>query len=179
MTKFIAVALLSAIAVIPSDRASQQPAPVRRCRPGATGPPTRATPGERDDGEVRVQMNLRTDAGDSRWGFGVRLSELTGLPPAALSSTATNLQFSWTREAGTFRFSGSFDEGRGSGTYTFTTNPAFVSGMQSAGYRTLSTDDIVRLALHDVTQGFVRGLVAGRATRRFRSTISFACAFTG
>ena len=31
-----------------------------------------------DDGEPRVQFNLRTGAGDSRWGFGVRLRDLTG-----------------------------------------------------------------------------------------------------
>ncbi len=63
-----------------------------------------------DDGEPRVQFNLRTDAGDHRWGFGVRLRELTGFPSSALSSIATDVQFSWTREAGTFRFTGSFDE---------------------------------------------------------------------
>ncbi|HEX6217227.1 MAG TPA: hypothetical protein VFZ38_20480, partial [Vicinamibacterales bacterium] len=33
-----------------------------------------------NDGEPRIQFNLRTAAGDSRWGFGVRLRDLTGLP---------------------------------------------------------------------------------------------------
>ena len=37
-----------------------------------------------DDGEPRVQFNLRTGAGDSRWGFGVRLRDLAGLPSAAI-----------------------------------------------------------------------------------------------
>lgn len=46
-----------------------------------------------DDGETRVQFNLRTDAGDNRWGFGVRLGELAGFPAAALSSVATDVQF--------------------------------------------------------------------------------------
>ncbi len=71
---------------------------------------------------------------------------------------ANDVQFTWTREAGTFRFTGSFDQGRGSGTYTFTPDQAFVSNMANAGYRNLSTDDIVRLAVIDVTMAHVRGL---------------------
>ena len=73
-----------------------------------------------NDGQPRVQFNLRTSAGDSRWGFGVRLRELAGLPASAVSNMASDVQFSWTREAGTFRFTGTFDQGRGNGTYTFT-----------------------------------------------------------
>jgi hypothetical protein len=111
-----------------------------------------------DDGEPRVQFNLRTSAGDSRWGFGVRLRDLTGLPPAAVANVANDVQFSWTREAGTFRFSGSFDQGRGSGTYTFTQDQTFVNSMSAAGYKNLTTDDIVRLAMIDVTIAHVRGL---------------------
>ena len=130
-------------------------------RPAATGEsgrPTPATPGRDNDGEPRVQFNLRTAAGDSRWGFGVRLRDLAGLPPAAVANMANDVQFSWTREAGTFRFMGSFDQGRGSGTYTFTPDQAFVTNMGNAGYRNLSSDDIVRLAMIDVTVAHVRGL---------------------
>ena len=109
-----------------------------------------------------MQFNLRTTAGDSRWGFGVRLRDLAGLPLAAVSNMANNVQFTWTREAGTFRFSGSFDQGRGSGTYTFTPDQAFVTNMGNAGYRNLSSDDIVRLAVVDVTVGARSRSRAGR-----------------
>ena len=111
-----------------------------------------------DDGEPRVQFNLRTGAGDSRWGFGVRLRELAGLPAAAVANMANDVQFTWTREAGTFRFNGSFDQGRGSGTYTFTQDQTFVTNMAGAGYKNLTVDDIVRLAVIDVTVAHVRGL---------------------
>src|SRR5688500_14097697 len=104
-----------------------------------------------NDGEPRIQFNLRTSAGDSRWGFGVRLRDLAGLPPAAVASMASDVQFTWTREAGTFRFSGSFDDGRGSGTYTFAPDQTFVTNMAAAGYRNLPIDEIVRLAVIDVT----------------------------
>ena len=110
------------------------------------------------DGEPRVQFNLRTSAGDGRWGFGVRLRELAGLPSAAVASTANDVQFFWTREAGTFRFTGSFDQGRGSGTYTFAPDQTFVNNMAAAGYKSLSADDLVRLAMIDVTIAHVRGL---------------------
>lgn len=95
------------------------------------------------DGEPRIQVSLRSSAGDNRWGFGIRLRDLAGLPPAAVSSVADSVQFSWTREAGVFRFTGSFNQGRGAGTYTFTADPAFASNMavQSPG-------DAVDLAIH-------------------------------
>ena len=111
-----------------------------------------------NDGEPRIQFNLRSAAGDSRWGFGVRLRELNGLPPAAVANIANDVQFSWTREAGSFRFSGSFDQGRGAGTYTFTPDQAFITAMDGLGYRSLSSDDIVRMAMIDVTAAHVRGL---------------------
>lgn len=111
-----------------------------------------------NDGEPRIQFNLRTAAGDSRWGFGVRLRDLNGLPAAAVANTANDVQFSWTREAGSFRFSGSFDQGRGAGTYTFTPDQSFINAMNGLGYRNLSSDDLVRLAMIDVTTAHVRGL---------------------
>lgn len=110
-----------------------------------------------NDGEPRVQFNLRTTAGDSRMGFGVRLRDLAGLSSAA-ANTASDVQFSWTREAGTFRFTGSFDNGRGRGTYTFTPDQTFIANMASIGYKNLSTDDVLHLAVIDVTVAHVRGL---------------------
>jgi hypothetical protein len=55
-----------------------------------------------DDGP-RLQLNLRTD-NDSNWGFGVRTSDLQGLPAAAQSGAATDVRFTMSREAGVFRF---------------------------------------------------------------------------
>ena len=49
-----------------------------------------------DDGEPRVQFNLHTGAGDSRWGFGVRLRDLAGLPSAAVDEMANDIQFAWS-----------------------------------------------------------------------------------
>ena len=110
------------------------------------------------DGEQRVQFNLHTGGGDSRWGFGVRLRDLAGFPQAAVSGVAADVQFSWTREAGVFRFTGSFDNGRGRGSYAFEPSQSYLTNMASAGYRNLPADDVVRLAVIDVTTAHVRGL---------------------
>src|SRR5262245_56528609 len=109
-----------------------------------------------DNGETRVQLSLRT--ADEHWGFGIRPSELEGLPPAAMSGVASDVRFVLTREAGVFRLQGSFDRGRGDGTFTFSASPAFVASMGTLGYRNLSPDNLVRLAVTDVTAAQVRGL---------------------
>lgn len=147
---------LRSVVSVPSAALGNQSAPSAAYR-GEWTADTRNTWRDNDN-EPRVQFNLRTAAGDSRWGFGVRLRDLAGLPPAAIANMANDVQFTWTREAGTFRFSGSFDQGRGSGTYAFTHDTAFVSNMAAAGYRNLAADDIVRLAVIDVTLAHVRGL---------------------
>lgn len=110
------------------------------------------------DGQPRIQVNLRSNAGDNRWGSGIPIGQLAGFPPSAVDGSAGDVQFSWTREAGTFRFTGTFDGGRGHGTYAFASDPAFVTAMGGLGYRGLSTDDLVRMAMLDVTTAHVRGL---------------------
>ena len=109
-----------------------------------------------DNGEPHVQISFRTT--DENWGFGIRPSELDGLPAAAQSGVASDVRFVLTREAGVFRMQGSFDRGRGNGTFTFSANPTFVSSMGTLGYRNLSTNNLVRLAVTDVTAAQVRGL---------------------
>ena len=53
-----------------------------------------------------------------------RLSELEGLAAGgAVRCRQRRALRRWTREAGMFRFQGSFDRGRGNGSYTFSANP--------------------------------------------------------
>ena len=111
-----------------------------------------------DDGRPRVQFNLQSEAGDSRWGFGVPAEDLQGVPPSAFGGVARDVSFTWAREAGTFHFSGSFADGKGDGRYRFTANPAYVTAMAGLGYQSLEPSDIVRLAVLDVTTAYVREL---------------------
>src|SRR5262245_59923641 len=127
---------LRSVISVPSEALVSQSAPSAAYR-GEWTADTRST--WRDaDGEPRVQINMRTGAGDSRWGFGARLRDLAGLPSAAVANLANDVQFSWTREAGTFRFTGSFDQGRGRGTYTFAPDQNYVTNMAAAGYKNLA-----------------------------------------
>ena len=124
-----------------------------------------------DDGP-RVQINLRSGDGSDNWGFGVPVAELEGLPAAAQSGSANDIRFTWTREAGTFRFQGSFDRGRGAGTYTFPCQPGVrVRAWRRWAIAIWRPTNLVRLAVIDVTQAYVRGL-ADAGYKGCRSTIS-------
>ena len=81
-----------------------------------------------DDRTPRLQLNLRTAGGSDRWGFGVRVTDLQGLPDAALDGSAADVRFTLAREAGTFAFTGSFTDQRGAGRYTFTPNAGLRHG---------------------------------------------------
>ena len=131
-----------------------------------------------DTGEPRVQMNLRAGDGSDNWGFGVPLARARRAAAGGDVWCRQRHPLRLTREAGVFRFQGSFDNGRGNGTYTFSAAPAFITGMGALGYRNLSTDDLVRLAVIDVTQALTRGAGRCRLQRRSRSTTWCACAFT-
>src|SRR5206468_9488284 len=67
------------------------------------------------------------------------------------------VRFSIRRDAGTFQFEGQLSSGRGSGTFTFSADASYISGMAQLGYR-LSDDDVWRLAVHDVTRDYVQAL---------------------
>lgn len=111
-----------------------------------------------DDGRPRLQLNLRSGDGSDRWGFGVRVAELQGLPPAARDGSAANVEFRLVREAGTVTFSGSFDDGRGAGRYAFAPSATYTAAMRNLGYPDVAGGRLMRLALLDVTTAFVREL---------------------
>jgi hypothetical protein len=108
-------------------------------------------------GERRWQLNLQGESGRDHWGFGIDPAELQGLPAAARVGTASDVSFSWTREAGTFRFTGSFDGGRGTGRYVFVPNAAYTTAMQALGYA-VTDAELPRFAVLDVTTAYVREL---------------------
>ena len=127
----------------------------------------------------RLQINLRSSDGNNSWGFGVPIAELAGLPAAAQSGVASDVRFTLTREAGIFRFQGSFDQGtRRRARYTFTADPAFVSGMASPRL-SQSVERQSRAARRDRRHAGLRPQARrGRDTRRWLSTISCGCGFT-
>lgn len=84
-------------------------------------------------------------------------SELQGLDPAAVHGEHAAVKFRLAREAGTIQFEGSFNEGVGSGEFTFTANPEFLAAMKQMGYP-IADDKPFVLTVIDMTRAFVQEL---------------------
>jgi hypothetical protein len=94
---------------------------------------------EREDKADRVNklylsFERRTERGGrSQMGSNYDYAELQGLTRRQALADGP-VRFSLVREAGTIECEGSFQNGRGSGTFRFTPNPGFVSAMRSRGF---------------------------------------------
>lgn len=89
---------------------------------------------ESNDSKINLNFERRADQnGKHSMGQTYEFSELQGLSrEQALSSGA--VKFSLVREAGTIECEGSFQNGRGAGTFRFLGSQAFVSAMKSRGF---------------------------------------------
>ena len=88
----------------------------------------------KDKSKVNLNLERRTErGGHNQMGQSYEFSELQGLS----RETAVNggaARFSLVREAGRIDMEGSFQNGKGSGTFQFTGNPSFVSAMKTRGF---------------------------------------------
>lgn len=81
-----------------------------------------------------LSLKRRTERGGmSNSGSTYDVSDFQGLTRDQVMGTS-NVNFSLQREAGTFQFEGSFNAGKGSGTFTLVPNQSFLSAMTSRGY---------------------------------------------
>ena len=88
------------------------------------------------DNPNKIQLNFerRTEKGHrNQMGQPFEFSELQGLSREQVAAGGP-VRFSLVREAGRIDFEGSFQNGKGSGTFQFTGNQAFVSAMKSRGF---------------------------------------------
>jgi hypothetical protein len=117
----------------------------------------------------RVQLSFEHyENGGRRHGqtsFGVRPSELRGLPQSQLSSYSGPAKFQLVRDAGTFNFEGELRDRHGTGFFTFSPDARFPQQLASRGYERPTSDQQFWLAMHDVgyamldelrTQGYDR-----------------------
>lgn len=97
----------------------------------------------KDNSKINLNFERRSNKGHkNQMGQSYEFSELQGLSrEQALSGGAVS--FSLVREAGRIDCEGTFQNGKGSGTFRFTGNPAFVSAMKSRGFdfEARSSDD--------------------------------------
>ena len=92
------------------------------------------------------------------FGFMAKVSDLSGLPADDPRWSGAGLRFELRRDAGVLAFQGSFENGLGEGTYSFTPHRGFLQGLDVGGVRALDDDDLLAMAIHDVNRAWVRGL---------------------
>lgn len=87
-----------------------------------------------NSGKINLSFQRRTDKGrKNQMGQTYDFSELQGLNREQAANGGP-VKFSLVREAGTIDCEGSFQNGKGSGTFRFTGNQSFVSAMKSRGF---------------------------------------------
>lgn len=87
--------------------------------------------------------------------FGVRPTELRGLPLSQISSFSGPVRFQLVRDAGTFNFDGQLRDGHGTGFFTFSPDSRFPQQLASRGYERPTTEQQYWLALHNVGYAMV------------------------
>jgi hypothetical protein len=84
--------------------------------------------------KLHLSLERRTEGGGrSNMGNSYDFSEFQGLSREQVLRGGT-VRFSIVREAGTIDLEGSFQNGRGSGTFRFTSNQSFVAAMKARGF---------------------------------------------
>jgi hypothetical protein len=88
----------------------------------------------KNDSKVNLNFERRSDKGrKNQFGQSYEFAELQGLTREQALRDGP-VRFSLVREAGTIDCEGSFQNGKGSGTFRFSPSQAFVSAMKSRGY---------------------------------------------
>ena len=88
---------------------------------------------EDKDGKIHISFERRSEKGGrNQMGQSYDYSDLQGL--SASQTQNGKVSFQLVREAGTINCEGSFTDGKGSGTFTFTPNRSFVDAMRSRGF---------------------------------------------
>jgi hypothetical protein len=126
-------------------------------------------------GEIQVvQMVIQFQPGkgtnDKRY-LRVGLHELEGLSEQDLLSHNTAVKFSLNREAGTFFCEGTFKDGKGSGTLTFSPDRAFAGKMRELGFDNLSMADEFSMAVQNIGLARVQELKARKGGNLSRSQL--------
>src|SRR5256886_15406373 len=85
----------------------------------------------------KVELNIRYGEWGGRhssnWGRTVPLSQLVGLSEADMAGSGVTVHFKIVRSAGTLDCEGWFDNGKGSGHFTYQPNPDFIAELAKRG----------------------------------------------
>jgi hypothetical protein len=88
----------------------------------------------KDSSKIQLNLERRTQRGGrNQMGQSYDFAELQGLSREQALNGGP-VKFSLVREAGRIDCEGTFQNGKGSGTFSFTANPTFISAMKSRGF---------------------------------------------
>src|SRR4051812_46589523 len=94
---------------------------------------------EKESNKIHLNLERRTERGGrNQMGHDYEFNEVQGLTREQAVSGGP-VRFSLVREAGRIDCEGTFQDGKGSGTFQFTPNVAFVSAMKSCGFDFMSS----------------------------------------
>jgi hypothetical protein len=108
--------------------------------------------------KLHLSFSFQTaKGGNNNHGSSFAFSDLQGLSRAQVESANSTVNFRLVREAGTIEAEGTFQNGKGSGTFRFIPNQSFASGMQSRGF-TFSNEKLFSATTLNLTTAFVDDL---------------------
>jgi hypothetical protein len=105
----------------------------------------------------KVHFMVRHSTLDGNWvnSRDVPLDRFRGFSLAMLAAPGP-AKFEYVADAGRLLCEGRFLVGTGSGTYTFSANPAFVAALQQMGYDTPDDDQLLSMLMMDIDRAFAR-----------------------
>ncbi len=115
---------------------------------------------EKRESKDKVQLNFSyqtAKGGNNNHGSGFAFNDLQGLTKAQVESANSAVNFRLVREAGPIECEGTFQNGKGAGTFRFTPNSQFASAMQSRGF-TFSNEKLFSATTLNLTTAFVDDL---------------------
>ncbi len=116
---------------------------------------------ERSKDKIHLSFRMeKENGGTNNFGSGFEYADLRGLSKSQVeSASSTVVNFSLAREAGTIEMQGTFQNGKGAGTYRFTPNRAFASAMQTRGF-SFTDEKLFSATALDLTTSFVDDLLS-------------------
>jgi len=147
---FAATSLLTAL-TLSSTSLAGQPTPLRFTIEQSRSP---------DEVQLRFQW-VRSDRRDNNWDSSFRISQLTGLDPAALDSAQLRpIRFAIDREAGRVDCAGTGAHAEAHGTCSITPHPDFMGLLSRHGIAQPREDQLLGLIALDVHRNLVEALAA-------------------
>ncbi len=108
--------------------------------------------------EIHISFSQETGRnGKNSFGSNFEFKDFEGLTERDTLGSNTKVNFRLNREAGKIECKGSFTDGKGSGTFTFTPNQSFVSSMENLGFK-LDQEKVFAATTLDVTTAFARDI---------------------